>query len=195
MSTRRRSTRRSDFDWSDIDWQRNKSHSRKPSIRVADRRDLEWGIWDVQGRSWLPDPRVMPVDNKPARYATQIEAERAADRNWRRLNPGDQFDVKRFTDAPHARQARQIRDYPGGGDIVNVFFYSTSVAAYQQAAKLARVIESALDNPMGRWRLEQYGSEWVMKYGPIDSKDYRKVQAAIERRFGKSVFVLYTAGR
>ena len=52
-----------------------------------------WGIWDETSQKWLPNPLTGQFGG-PARYKTRGEAERAADQDWRPLNPDRVFTVK-----------------------------------------------------------------------------------------------------
>ena len=58
-----------------------------------------WGIWDVGRKQWMPDPLKGHIDTSPARYKSKTEAKRKADRDWRALNPGEQFEVRPLSEA------------------------------------------------------------------------------------------------
>lgn len=60
-----------------------------------------WGIWDVSRKQWMPDPLRGHIDKSPAKFYSRGRAEQIADREWRALNPDDQFEVRPF---------KQLRD-------------------------------------------------------------------------------------
>jgi len=86
-------------------------------------------------------------------------------------------------------RAPRVDDRPSGQDALTVFFDAPVERAYEQADRVAQVIEQAAGYPDGRWRLEPFGRGWVMSYRPFDREWLRDVEAAVARRFGGAVSV------
>jgi len=71
----------------------------------------EWGIWDEASLSWMTDPLTGSFG--PARFKTRQDAERAADRDWRELNPDRVFKVRKIPFG--VREARHDPNKPRSG--------------------------------------------------------------------------------
>lgn len=88
-----------------VDFDERNRRLKRPSVSEAAHEaptltEKEWGIWDATRGTWTHDP--LTGSHRPdeaARFQSQEEAERFADRNWRALNPGDKFEVRRFSSA------------------------------------------------------------------------------------------------
>lgn len=106
-----------------------------------------WGIYDVGRKKWMHNPLRAPVDMSPARFATKSEADRAADRDWRKLNPGSKFVARRLpahadsrTGTPMYRSAQHASmfvtiEYLDGRPLEIKHWRGTSGKAIQKAAR------------------------------------------------------------
>ena len=69
----------------------------------------QWGIWDETSKDWKHDPLVgSHRPDVPARFKSRADAERAADRDWRPMNPDRVFTVKPLTGVREAFQRHPV---------------------------------------------------------------------------------------
>ena len=68
---------------------------------------MSYGIWDVGRKKWMPDPLLGHMSRRPESFKTRGEAERTADREWRKLNPDVEFEVRPLPSTEESRRTRK----------------------------------------------------------------------------------------
>lgn len=77
---------------------------------------MSYGIWDVGRKKWMPDPLLGHMSRRPESFKTRGEAERTADREWRKLNPDDKFEVRPLPSTEESRRTRKPSAHKAGAD-------------------------------------------------------------------------------
>ena len=77
---------------------------------------MSYGIWDVGRKKWMPDPLLGHMSRRPESFKTRGEAERTADREWRKLNPDDKFEVRPLPSTEESRRTRKPSAHKAGTD-------------------------------------------------------------------------------
>ena len=77
---------------------------------------MSYGIWDVGRKKWMPDPLLGHMSRRPESFKTRGEAERTADREWRKLNPDVKFEVRPLPSTEESRRTRKPSAHAAGAD-------------------------------------------------------------------------------
>ena len=77
---------------------------------------MSYGIWDVGRKKWMPDPLLGHMSRRPESFKTRGEAERTADREWRKLNPDVKFEVRPLPSTEESRRTRKPSAHKAGAD-------------------------------------------------------------------------------